>query len=267
LDNSGYDRLCPTGNHRVLLYEYPINERIRTYLRIEHLVNRFDALVARSDAMDHHFALVTLFETIEVAGRTDLKSDLLRDIEKQKQSLIAYRGNPAIAEQALEQVIADLERCYNDLHAQNGKAGQALADNEALSAIRSRISIPAGTCEFDLPGYYAWQHGAVPERQADLQQWFSSVRPLANAADWLLKLLRQTGTAQKVMAMKGQYQQTLPQTRTVQLLRLRVDSRSAYVPEISANRLVASIRLMRRTAEEQLLACADDVSFEIALCG
>jgi cell division FtsZ-interacting protein ZapD len=25
-------------------------------------------------------------------------------------------------------------------------------------SIRSRIGIPGGTCEFDLPGYYAWQH-------------------------------------------------------------------------------------------------------------
>ena len=24
-------------------------------------------------------------------------------------------------------------------------------------SIRSRISIPGGTCEFDLPAYYAWQ--------------------------------------------------------------------------------------------------------------
>jgi cell division protein ZapD len=38
--------------------------------------------------------------------------------------------------------------------------------------IRSRICIPGGTCEFDLPSYYAWQHKTGVSRQADLNlQW------------------------------------------------------------------------------------------------
>ena len=45
---------------------------------------------------------------------------------------------------------------------------QALTGNEWLMSIRSRISIPGGTCEFDLPAYYAWQqHTAARRRLAD----------------------------------------------------------------------------------------------------
>jgi cell division protein ZapD len=82
----------------VILYEYPLHERIRTYLRLEHLFVRLHQLATRIDDLDHHFALVTLFEIMEVAARADLKSDLLKDLDRQRHTLDAYRGNPAIAE-------------------------------------------------------------------------------------------------------------------------------------------------------------------------
>ena len=80
----------------VILYEYPFNERIRTYLRLEQLFRRLGELVLRDAALDHHFALATIFEIMDVAARADLKSDVLKDLEKQKAALNSYRGNPSI---------------------------------------------------------------------------------------------------------------------------------------------------------------------------
>ena len=82
----------------MILYEYPFNEGIRTMLRLEHLFDRLGQLIARDAAVDHHYALATLFEIMDVASRADLKSDLLKDLEKHKQQFNAYRGNPSISE-------------------------------------------------------------------------------------------------------------------------------------------------------------------------
>ncbi|MEY4736782.1 MAG: hypothetical protein RL302_1101, partial [Pseudomonadota bacterium] len=76
----------------MILYEYPFNERIRTYLRLEHLFLRLATLMARTEPLDHHFALTTIFEVMDVGARADLKSDVLKDLEKQKQILNGYRG-------------------------------------------------------------------------------------------------------------------------------------------------------------------------------
>jgi len=250
----------------VILYEYPFNERIRTYLRLEHLFKRLNLLISRDHPVDHHFALTTIFEVIEVAARADLKSDLLRDLEKQKQVLQGYRGNPAISEQALDQVIDQLEQCFTELNAQTGKAGQTLTENDWLMNIRSRASIPGGTCEFDLPAYYAWQQGDAGTRQDDLLRWSASLGPLSQAVHWLLKLLRDAGSPQKVIAVGGQFQQNLPQGRTVQLMRLRLDPRSGCIPEISGNRLMVSVRMMHREADDRLHAGHEDVAFDVTLC-
>ncbi len=250
----------------MILYEYPFNERIRTYLRLEHMFRRLSTLMARSDALDHHFALTTVFEIMDVGARADLKSDVLKDLEKQKQVLNGFRGNPAIAQQVLDRIMGQLDQCYEALNNLSGKAGQALTENDWLMSIRSRVGIPGGTCEFDLPAYYSWQHHPPQRRQDDLHQWAESLAPLAESINLLLKMLRDSGSPQKMIAVGGQFQQNLPQGRTFQLLRLALPHELGLIPEISGNRLLVSIRMMRQEADHRLHPSGQDCAFELALC-
>jgi cell division protein ZapD len=250
----------------VILYEYPFNERIRTYLRLEHLFRRLGELVPRDHPIDHHYALATVFEVMDVAARADLKSDVMKDLDRQRTQLSGYRGNPAVSEAVLDDAIGKLDRSFNLLNTIPGKAGQSLTENDWLMSIRSRINIPGGTCEFDLPAYYAWQHRSPDERRDDLERWAGALGPLAESVHMLLKLLRDSGAPQKVIAAGGQLQQNLPQGRTFQLLRLRIDPALGLVPEISGNRLMISVRLMRQEAADRLHPANEDTTFELTLC-
>lgn len=250
----------------MLLYEYPFNERIRTYLRLQGLLDRLGALMAREDAMDHHFALITLFELMEVASRSELKADVLKDLERLKHQYNSYRGNPAISEHALDALVARLDAHFEQLNIQPGRLGHELVDNEFLTAVRSRAVIPGGTCEFDLPAYHAWKHRPAPTRQADLVRWTQAYRPLAQAIGLVMQMLRESGMTQKVMAAQGQLQQNLPQGRVFQLLRLRIDPSLGLHPEISCNRLLVVIRLMQQHEDGRQSACQQDVPFEMTLC-
>lgn len=250
----------------MILYEYPFNERIRTYLRLQQLFSRLGQLIGRDQAIDHHFALTTLFEIMEVSARSELKSEVLKDLERQKQLYNAYRGNPAISEKALDGLMAQLDHHFETLNQVNGKIGQSLSDIDFLMTLRSRASIPGGTCEFDLPAYHAWQHHDAYSRTQDLQLWTAPFAPLAQAIQLLLQTLRKTGTGQKVMANGGQLQQNLPQGRTFQLLRLKIDPSLGITPEISCNRLLVVIRMLRQHSDGKLAATTHDVPFEMTLC-
>jgi cell division protein ZapD len=201
-----------------------------------------------------------------VAARADLKADVLRDLDKHKSVFNSYRGNPAIAETVLDQVVGQLEGNFAALNSLAGKAGQSLTENEWLMSIRSRAGIPGGTCEFDLPAYYAWQHRSAASRRADLERWSNTLSPLASSIYLLLKLLRDADVPYKVIATGGQFQQNLPQGRSFQLLRLRIDPRLGLIPEISGNRLMVSVRLMRHEADDRLHQSTDDAPFELTLC-
>lgn len=250
----------------VVLYEYPFHEGIRTMLRLEHLFERLDLLAARDDAVDHHFALATIFEIMDVSSRADLKSDLLKELERHRLTLQGYRGHPGVDGASLDQWLARLERAFAAVNQLQGKAGQALAANDWLMSVRSRISIPGGTCAFDLPAYHAWQQRPPQWRREELAGWIGTLSPLADALRVLLGLLRDSGQAQRMIAPGGQYQQSLPQGRTYQLLRVHLDEAAGLVPEITGHRLLVSIRFMRPDGEGRLRPIATDTTFALTLC-
>jgi cell division protein ZapD len=250
----------------LILYEYPFNEGIRTMLRLEHLFDRLGQLVERDTPLDHHFAVATMFEIIDVASRADLKSDLLKELDRHRTMMQGFRSNPSVAQGRLDTVIERIDGAWTRLNALPGKAGAELTTNEWLMTIRSRISIPGGTCEFDLPAYHAWQQREPMRRRAELMQWMGSLMPMAEALSVLLGLLREAGTPSMVLATNGQYQQGLPVGKTFQLMRVRLSASSEIVPEISGHRLMASVRLMQQDEQNRLRPAAIDMPLELTLC-
>ena len=249
----------------MILYEHPFNERVRTYLRLEHLFQRFDELTTRDRPVDNHFALVTLFELVEAGGRTDLTSDILKDLERHKQMFNGLRGNPSVSEEALDQLLQQLDKCFDAMNSAVGKIGQTVTDNEWLAALRNRVTIPGGTCCFDLPAYHAWQQQSSESRRADIVRWAEGFQPMNASVRLLLTLMRDTGNTQKMMAMGGQFQQSLAQGK-FQLMRVAIDPSLGLIPEISGNRLMIWVRMMRQDGDGRLQTNTDDVPFEMALC-
>src|SRR5437867_12921629 len=138
----------------VIRYERPLNERIRTLMRLEDLYRRALFFTGESAPAAHHAALLALFEIVDVAARADLKADILQELERQRQLLAPLRHNPAIEAQALDALLREIDGINSSLLAQTGKVGQHLRDNEWLMAIKQRTAIPGGVCEFDLPAYH-----------------------------------------------------------------------------------------------------------------
>jgi cell division protein ZapD len=250
----------------VILYEHPFNERIRTYLRLEHLYARLDVLSARSTPIDHHYALATLFEIMDVAGRAELKTDVLKDVDKQKNAFMSFRDNPAIDEDALNKVISELDAAFTGLSQTPGRVGGMLGENDWLMSVRSRVSIPGGTCSFDLPTYFAWQHLSAEVRQSDLQPWMDALRPMQRAVTLLLRLVRDSGSAQKMIAIAGNFQQYIPQGKPYQLVRILIDESLSVVPEMSVNRLLVTARFVIGSVLGRSQQTPNDVAFELTLC-
>jgi cell division protein ZapD len=250
----------------VITYEYPLNERIRTLLRLEDLFERSRHFIARTDPLDHHVALLTLFEILEVASRADLKSDLLQELERQKQVLLSFRNNPEISEEALNSVLRDIEQAAAALFSTTGKIGQYLRENDWLMSIKQRTGIPGGACEFDLPSYHYWLHRPAEERIGQLAAWTGPLFPLRDGTAIILRILRESGKPQRVSAPQGTFQQMLG-GKTAQMMRVRLDPALNCVPEISANKYVLNIRFLTQNGEDPRPRTADwDIGFELTFC-
>jgi cell division protein ZapD len=249
----------------VITYEYPLNERIRTLLRLEDLFDKVTHFSSIEGAAEHHVALVTLFEILEVAGRADLKFDLVQELERQRQILLSFRGNPEVSDNALHGALYEIEQASASLLAMQGKIGQYLRENDWLMGIKNRAAIPGGVCEFDLPGYHYWLNRDDAFRQRDLQGWLAPMLPIRQGIGIVLRLLRASGRPEPQVATRGSFQLMLA-GRTAQLVRLRLNRADAAIPEISANKYALNIRFITPDTDFRPKQSDADLSFDLTFC-
>lgn len=249
----------------MITYEYPFNERIRTLLRLEDLFDKAGHFIEYEGAYEHHVAITTLFEILEVAGRADLKMDLIQELERQRQILLAYRNNPAISEDALAGALYEIEQASAALLAMTGKIGQHLRDNDWLMSVRSRSAIPGGLCEFDLPTFHYWLHHSPETRRQALLGWLKPLLPLRDGLLIVLRLLRSSGSPEGQVAKGGTFQQMLGGTST-QMVRVSLKLAGVCVPEISANKYALNIRFVHADSAHKPHHCSADIPFDLTLC-
>ncbi len=86
-----------------------------------------------------------------------MKSDLLQELERQKQALESLRKNPDVSEEALDQVLNNIQVASHGMLNMTGKVGEHLRENEWLMGIKQRVGIPGGhanlTCHPTTIGY------------------------------------------------------------------------------------------------------------------
>lgn len=249
----------------MITYEYPLNERIRTLLRLEDLFERTLHFINGSSPQEHHVALTTLFEILEVAGRADLKFDLVQELERQRQILLSFRNNPQISEDALSGALYEIEQASSGLLAMQGKIGQYLRENEWLMSIKNRAAIPGGVCEFDLPGYHYWLHRSAEVRQESLSNWIKPMLPISQGISIVLRLLRSSGHQETQLAKRGLFQLMLG-GRTAQMLRLTLNEGDHFIPEISANKYAINIRFTDPESELRPKQTEADINFGLTFC-
>lgn len=248
----------------MIAYEYPLNERVRTWLRIEDLFAKTAEFMARLEPRDHHAALQAIFELVEVTARPDLKSELLQEIERQRIGLEPLRNNPAVNGHALEGVLAQMQTIRETLLATSGKPCQSLRDNEWLSTIRNRSFIPGASCSFDIPSYHYWLNLSPAERAADLAGWLMVLDPIRDAILLVMRLLREGRQQSALLAEKGFFQINLG-GRALMLLTVRVQPGLPCVPETSAGKHVINLRFVTVDKQHRPRLCEQDVPFDLIL--
>lgn len=250
----------------MITYEYPFNERIRTLLRLEDLFEKLAYFTLREGSYEHHIALLTLFEVLEVAGRSDLKTDLIQEIERQRHALLNFRNNPEISEEALSGALYEIEQSSAALLGMTGRIGQHLRDNDWLMSIKSRAVIPGGACEFDLPSYHYWLHHEADYRREALLGWLKPFNPLRDGLIIVLRLLRASGRPEHQIANEGSFQLMLGGTGMAQMVRILLKLHDPYIPEISANKYALNIRFIRPESDNRPRQCDNDVAFDMVFC-
>ena len=260
-------RPVTTHSGRVLVFEQPLNERMRTFLRLDFLYNQALYHNETGSQWGSRAAMTSLIDILAVISRSDLRSDALKEIERQLQLLGEYQARAGVDTQRLTTFITNLGRLRADLMSAGVACQQPLRDSEFLNAIKHRSSIPGGTCEFDLPDYLYWLNEPEELRMQAFNQWLTLLRPLCDAVAELLWLTRQFGRTRQECARGGTFTITFDRDNPLQLLRILLPASSGLYPEVSGSHHRCSLRFLSWNGlSQRATQCTEDVPFQLATC-
>ncbi len=257
----------PEASPEPTIFEQPLNERMRTFLRLDFLYTQALYHNEKGDPWGSRAAVASLLEILAILGRGDVRSDVLKEFEHHLNQLNEFQNRPGIDSSRLRAVMANLTRLRTELVSAGSNWLQPLRDSEFLSAIKHRRAIPGGTCEFDLPDYFFWLNQPSESRTEAFTRWLALLTPLCDAIAELLWLTRQGGRARQEVATGGVFNVNFDRENPFQLLRIYVPGSSTLYPEISGSHYRCSLRFLEWHGLEQRPTQTEvDVSFTLICC-
>lgn len=244
----------------MLHFDFPLSERVRNYIRVEQLFNRFHEALAGDDKWMHHAAMYTLFELIECASKSDLKRDMLQELERQR----LQQNASAEPDQAR---LEKLNQAIQDLQAAHPHSVQSLRENEWLTAFKQRLNIAGSNTAVELPSYHYWLNQSPEERREYMRKWTVSTLPVEKAVALVLETLRSNPQTSECEAKMGKYEHG-GLVQTTQLLSVEIDPKYNVVPEVSANKYFTNISFLQANQESTRSKVSEqDLPFKLILCG
>ena len=249
-----------------ITFEQPLRERIRIFLRLESLYQSILSNLQGTSACHSRQALNGILDLHNIFIRNDLKSEVMKELERQISVLSKLEQIPGVNIQKLTNTLDELDVLNDRIHAIDGQIGQELKQNELLSAIKQRTSIPGGCCDFDLPAYHFWLEQAHSKRQADLQSWLDHFEAVCESINLVLHLIRDSALPVSEVAVEGFFQLALDANQPCQLVRVSLPRSSPYFPEISGGKHRFNIRFMRFNLDQRPVATEETIQFDLACC-
>lgn len=258
---------APATESDTLIFEQPLSERMRTFLRLDFLYTQALYHNEIASQWGSRAAMSCLLDVLAISTRGDIRSDVLKELERHISTLNEFQSKPGVDTGRLKTVLGNLVRLRSELMNAGSAFLQPLRDSEFLSAIKHRSAIPGGTCEFDLPDYYFWLSQPDATRTQTFNEWLGLLRPLCDAIAELLWLTRANGRTRQEVAKAGAFHITFDRDTPIQLLRISLPKSAGLYPEISGSHYRCSLRFLtwngltaRPTQSES------DVPFVLSLC-
>ena len=103
-------------DNQVSIYEEPVVERIRKFIRLESLFTKFYHFREKDLNMENYIALEALCEIYEILTRSDIKSELIREIENQNAVFKKIQDIPDTDSNKLTSVLEKQKLLIDMLH-------------------------------------------------------------------------------------------------------------------------------------------------------
>lgn len=241
-------------------YEYPMNEKFRSWLRLETLLQQVCELSHITSYTSGIAFFRSISELIEILDRGEVRSDLIKELEKHRKRLATWAEAPNADNQLITTFLNDLTTKMTNITSAP-RFGQQLRNDKMISMVRQRLSIPGGCCGFDLPTLQLWLNLPSEQKSPTINGWLQEITPLKDAIDTILSLLRQASIFEIKECHNGFYQDSVEDK---ELLRVKLPTDKLIYPQISGHKTRFAIRFLHIDSENGIVPAT--MAFELSCC-
>lgn len=245
-----------------ILYEHPLNERIRNYLKLEQLFAQAEKALAADPLLNYHTFFNALFSIIDTLERNDIRGELIKDLEKLEQNLVIWSKSPEINDDALQQNLQQVIELICQLRITTPQ-WVAVKEDQFLIGLKQRYAIQGGSCSFDLPQLQFWLNQGTETVGKSMSDWLRQFQHITKALALILKFIRQRVPFETINTDSGFFQDS---GEGILLLRIKVDETATYYPTVSGNKFRYSIRFMAPCQDNGKRYYSQATQFELARC-
>ena len=258
-----------------LLFEYPLKENIRRFLRLESLFKSYQKNTLSPNAENHLHALKYLFEILDMLEAGDSRSELIKELARYIEYFKKLTANPNVEISKLDSFIKQLTQLHLWTVNYEGKFGDKLRKDNFISSIKQRSSIPGGNCQFDCPDLFLFLNQSHHYRQEKLNQFIADIKGVETSIDVILRLIRDRSNWSKQSAPLGSFMLELDgdskgvesKIANNQLLRIKLNRDSSNIfPEFSCGKHRSNIHFMQFNEQHKKTPLNQPIEFELACC-
>lgn len=244
-----------------IYYEQPLNELVRTCLRLEYLSNLLDYHLKSPKAASSHAALGILLDILQILDRPDIKTKFISEFRRYTENFQQFKHNPKVDSNLLNLALNELNNLIELLQPKYGKFAHEVRDDCFISTIRQYFLTPGGTCNADLPQYHYWLNLPAEKQLTYLKHWIAELDEPYKAVHLLLKLARDSTEESKLTAENGFYQKTLSPERFCPLVRIGLERNISVYPLVSLGRHRLVIHFYTASIESKPQQAKENIPF------
>ncbi len=237
-----------------MIYEFPLTESIRRFLRIEMLVEQSLVHIEHDSEYSTIAAVRSLLDLVTLVSKNDTKIELIKQLD----TMMVTTSN-SIEERKKAAELKEI------LGRQSFRAYDEIKENVFLNTLRQRFVIVGGICAFDLPVLHNWLNMSFEVRKQHFYEWMKVIDNILNAVKYVLAYIRRNAIEEECAFKHGFYYRSVKWRAAL----LRIDmSGYHFFPEFSGNRHQLSIRLVEQESPWEPPKQVDtDITLKVEICG
>ena len=229
-----------------IIYEQPITENIRNFLKCEYLNEKFNCALMQHDMWSIKSSVSTLIEMSDFIFRINIKVELLKELEKNLLFLEILKKKEAIELKTYDEFYSKIKSSIDNLNKSDSNPSKSITDNDFLMQIKSKMHIPAGDNFFDIPSYLNFLSSNKTFILDNINTWYSPLEQIFHSSILILDLKRTISKFEYFLCNNSFFEMKFDKSDKADLVRIKLEKNINIYPDISVNS--QNINIMFKTS-------------------